>query len=37
MYKFCKNNNATVTTKNICNLFSRGAVNFRITQLWFSI
>ena len=35
-YEFCKGNSVTVVTKNICDVYSRGASKVRLTQLWFS-
>lgn len=35
LYNFCKNNNATSTTKGTYNLYSKDTVNVKITQLLF--
>lgn len=35
-YKYCKNNNETMATKNTCEVYSKDTIKVKITQLWFS-
>jgi Cft2 family RNA processing exonuclease len=36
LYEFRKDNTATVTTKNICDMYGSDVIKVRLTQRWFT-